>query len=229
MKTLGLIGGLSWFSTAEYYRIINQLTNERLGDSNSAKLFLYSINFNEFKTLQEDGDWQQIEIMLSDIARQLENAGADCILMCSNTPHCVADGVQKKINIPLLHIAEETAKEIAKQRITKVGLLGTRFTMEHSFFRNRLSKHNIQTGIPEAEDRDFIHSSIFNQLTKGIFNPETKNRYLEIIEILREDGAEGIILGCTEISFLIKQEDCTLPLFDTTAIHSKSAVDFMLH
>lgn len=228
MKTLGLIGGLSWFSTAEYYRIINQLTNDRLGDSNSAKLFLYSINFNEFKTLQEDGDWQQIEIMLTEIALQLENAGADCIVMCSNTPHCVADGVQHKINIPLIHIAEETAKEIAKQKIRKVGLLGTKFTMEHSFFRKRLSRYNIQANIPDAEDRDFIHLSIFNQLTKGIFTTETKNRYLDIIEKLREDGAEGIILGCTEISLMIKQEDCILPLFDTTAIHTKSAVDFML-
>ncbi len=228
MKTLGLIGGLSWLSTEIYYRTINQLTNERLGGANSAKLLLYSVNFNEFKTLQAANDWKQIENMLSDIAVRLENAGAECIIMCTNTPHLVADIIQQKIKIPLIHITEETAKEIVKQNISKVGLLGTKFTMEHSFFKDRLSKYGIQTFIPDNADRDFIHSSIFDELTKGVFKNETKNKYLDIIEKLQKEGAQGIIFGCTEITLLIKKVECNVTVFDTTEIHSKSAVDFAL-
>ncbi len=228
MKTLGLIGGLSWLSTEIYYRSINQLTNERLGGANSAKLLLYSVNFNEFKTLQAANDWKQIENMLSDIAVRLENAGAECIIMCTNTPHLVADIIQQKIKIPLIHIAEETAKEIVKQNISKVGLLGTKFTMEHSFFKDRLSKYGIQAFIPDNADRDFIHSSIFDELTKGVFKNETKNKYLDIIEKLQKEGAQGIIFGCTEITLLIKKVECNVTVFDTTEIHSKSAVDFAL-
>jgi len=228
MKTLGLIGGLSWFSTSVYYRTINQLTNERLGGSHSAKLLLYSVDFNEFKILQEKDDWEQIEIMISGIAKRLEDAGADCIVMCTNTPHLVADVIQQKINIPLLHVAEETAKEIVRRKVSKTGLLGTKFTMENSFFTDRLSKFGIDTVIPEPEDRDFIHASIFNELTKGIFKQETKTRYLDIIEKLNRVGAEGIIFGCTEISLLINQGDCHSIVFDTAAIHAKAAVDFAL-
>ena len=228
MKTLGLIGGLSWFSTTVYYKTINQLTNERLGGSNSAKLFLYSVNFNDFKTLQEKNDWKQIESMMTGIAIRLENAGADCIVMCTNTPHLFADTVRQKIKIPLLHIAEETAKEIVRQKVSKVGLLGTKFTMENSFFKDCLAKLDIDTVIPDNADRDFIHDSIFNELTKGIFKDETKNKYLGIIDQLQRAGAEGVIFGCTEISLLIKQDDCNLTVFDTTAIHSKAAVDFAL-
>lgn len=228
MKTLGLIGGLSWFSTSVYYRTINQLINERLGGSHSAKLLLYSVDFNDFKTLQEKDDWEQIESMLSGIARRLEEAGADCIMMCTNTPHLVADTISQKINIPLIHIAEETAKAIVQQKVCKVGLLGTKFTMENSFFKNRLSKFGLEPMIPDDADRDFIHASIFNELTKGIFNEETKNKYLEIIENLRRDGAQGVIFGCTEISLLINQSDCNVTIYDTTAIHSSAAVDFAL-
>ncbi len=228
MKTLGLIGGLSWFSTLVYYRIINQLTNEHLGASNSAKLLLYSVNFNEFKTLQNLNDWDQIEKNLSGIAILLENAGADCIVMCTNTPHLVADSIRKKIGIPLLHIAEETAKEILKQKLNKVGLLGTKFTMEHPFFKDRLLKYDIETIIPDTVDRNFIHASIFNELTQGIFKIETKNKYIAIIENLKKEGAQGIIFGCTEISLLMNQTDTNLTVFDTTIIHSKSAVDFAL-
>ncbi len=228
MKTLGIIGGLSWFSTMVYYRTINQLTNERLGGSHSAKIFLYSVDFNEFKTLQEKDDWEQIEKMLTDIAQRLENAGADCIVIASNTPHLVADIIRQKIKIPLLHIAEETAKEINKQKISKVGLLGTKFTMEQPFFKDRLSKFGLEPVIPNSVDRNFIHNSIFNELTKGIFKDETKKKYLDIIEKLRKDGAQGVIFGCTEISLLINQSDCNVIVFDTTVIHSKAAVDFAL-
>ena len=228
MKTLGLIGGLSWFSTTVYYKTINQLINQRLGGSHSARLLLYSIDFDDFDALQKKGDWQQIEVMISDIAMRLENAGADCIVMCTNTPHLVADKVSQKIKIPLIHIAEETAKEIAAQEMTKAGLLGTKFTMENSFFKDRLLKYGIEPLIPDEADRDFIHASIFNELTKGIFKDETKQRFLAIIDKLHNAGAQGVIFGCTEIALLITQADCDVTIFDTTAIHSKAAVDFAL-
>lgn len=228
MKTLGLIGGLSWFSTLVYYKTINQLINERLGGSRSAKLFLCSVDFDGFLMLQEKGDWEQIESMFSDIARRLENAGADCIVMCANTPHLVADTIRGKITIPLIHIADETAKEIVKHKVSKVGLLGTKSTMEKSFFKDRLSKFGLEPMIPDSADRDFIHASILNELTKGIFNEETKNRYLKIIEQLRGSGAQGVIFGCTEISLLVNQSDCNVTVYDTTAIHSRAAVDFAL-
>jgi aspartate racemase len=166
--------------------------------------------------------------MFSDIARQLESAGVDCIVMCTNTPHLVADTIQQKIQIPLLHIAEETAEAIVKQGASKVGLIGTKFTMENSFFKDRLSKFGLDTLIPNSEDRDFIHASILNELTSGVFKEETKNKYLEIIEKLSGDGAQGVILGCTEIPLLIDQSDCKVTVFDTTAIHSEAAVDFAL-
>jgi len=228
MKTLGIIGGLSWFSTSVYYRTINQLTNQQLGGSHSARLLLYSVDFNDFKTLQEKNDWDKIEQMLTDIALRLQNAGADCIVMATNTPHLVADTLRQKIKIPLLHIAEETAKEIVKQKINKVGLLGTKFTMENSFFKDRLAKFGIETIVPDNSDRDFIHDSIFNELTRGIFKDETKKIYIDIIEKLKTEGANGVIFGCTEISLLIKQDDSSITVFDTTAIHSKAAVDFAL-
>ncbi len=229
MKTLGLIGGISWFSTEVYYRTINQLVNEQLGGSNAARLLLYSVNFNDFKIIQETEDWPGLEKMLIEIAQTLEKAGAECIVMCTNTPHIVANGIQEKINIPLLHIAEETAKEISKQQFSKVALLGTKFTMEHSFFKDRLSNHGIHPVIPDSADRQFIHNSIIEELTKGIFKAETRKRYLEIIEKLSKNGAQGVVFGCTEIVLLIKQEECTIPVFDTTRIHSRAAVAFALN
>jgi aspartate racemase len=228
MKTLGLIGGLSWYSTSVYYKTINQLTNQRLGSSHSSKLILFSVDFEEFRLLQNAGNWGAVEKMLSDIAIQLENAGADCIVMCTNTPHLVADTIRKKIKIPLLHIAEETAKEIVSQKINKIGLLGTRFTMENSFFKDRLSQFGIDTIVPADADKDYIHASIFNELTRGFFKGDTKNYYLEIIDKLKSDGAKGVVFGCTEFSILINSTDCSIPIFDTTAIHSKAAADFAL-
>lgn len=228
MKTLGIIGGLSWYSTTVYYRTINQLTNERLGDSHSARIILYSVDFNDFKTLQEKNEWDKIEQLFTDIALRLQHAGADCIIMATNTPHLIADSVRQKIKVPLLHIAEETAKEIVRQKISKVGLLGTKFTMENPFFKDRLAKFGIETIVPDSSDRDFIHASIFNELTKGIFNEGTKKKYRNIIDQLKLNGAEGVIFGCTEISLLLKQEESSILIFDTTAIHSKAAVDFAL-
>jgi aspartate racemase len=228
MKTLGIIGGLSWYSTSVYYRNINKLVNERLGGSHSAKILLYSVDFNDFKVLQEKNDWNKVEEMLTGIALRLQNAGADCLVMATNTPHLVADIIREKIKIPLLHIAEATAHEIVNQKINKVGLLGTKFTMENAFFKDRLAKFGIDTVIPDDSDRDFIHNSIFNELTKGLFKDETRKKYSNIIEKLKANGAHGVIFGCTEIALLITQEDSCITVFDTTEIHSKAAVTFAL-
>ncbi len=166
--------------------------------------------------------------MLSAIAIQLEASGADCIVMCTNTPHLVADTVRQKIKIPLLHIAEEAAKEIVKQKINKVGLIGTKFTMENSFFKDRLSQFGIQSIVPSDADKNYIHDSIFNELTKGLFKDDTKNTYFDIIDKLKKDGAEGVVFACTEFSILINPGDCSIPIFDTAAIHSKAAVEVAL-
>jgi aspartate racemase len=241
MKTLGLIGGISTFSTSAYYSIINRLTNERLGGSSSARMILYSLNFQEFKILQEANDWKQMEQMLSDIAQKLVAAGADCLLICSNTPHIIADELRQKIKIPLLHIAEETAREIRHHGISRVALLGTKFTMEQSFFKDRLTRAGIEVIIPDSSDRELIHASIINEFTKGLFLPETKSMYQAVIRKLQHPsslrqaqcgagsaGAEAVIFGCTEISLLLSESDCEIKVFDTTAIHCKAAVDFSL-
>ena len=228
MKTLGLIGGLSWYATSVYYKMLNELTNQRLGNAHSSKLLLYSVDFEEFNLLQKVGDWEAIEKMLSGIAIELENGGADCIVMCANTVHLVAEKIRQKIKIPLIHSAEETAKEIVSKKISKVALLGTKFTMEHPFFKNSLSQLGIETIIPDEADKNFIHASIFNELTKGIFKDETKNKYIKIIDKLKNSGAEGVVFGSAEFSILLKQSDCSIPIFDTIAIHSRAAVDFAL-
>ncbi|MEH6307193.1 aspartate/glutamate racemase family protein [Olivibacter sp. CPCC 100613] len=228
MKTIGIIGGLSWFSTSVYYSTINEYTHQLLGESHSARILLYSIDFHDFKLLQEKDDWTAIENLLSDIAIKLENASADFIMMATNTPHLVADSIRKKIRIPFLHIAEETAKEIINHNISQVALLGTRFTMENDFFKERLSQFGIGTIIPETKDRDFIHQSIFEELTTGVFLKDTKDEYLKIIDKLKTEGAEAVIFGCTELALLIKAEESSLPVFDTSVIHAKAAVNFAL-
>jgi len=228
MKTLGLIGGLSWYATSVYYKTLNELTNQHLGNAHSSKLLLFSVDFEEFRLLQEVGDWEAVEKMLSDIAIRLENAGADCIVMCANTVHLVADTIRQKIKIPLLHSAEETAREIVSQKINKVALLGTKFTMENPFFKDRLSQLGIDTIVPGEADKDYIHASIFNELTKGLFKDDTKNKYIEIIDELKNCGAEGVVFGSAEFSILLNQTDCSIPIFDTIAIHSRAAVDFSL-
>jgi aspartate racemase len=228
MKTLGLIGGTTWVSTVDYYKAINQITNERLGGLNSAKLFLYSQNMEEINKLINSGDWDKIAEIYKGIARKLETMGAEAIVLCANTPHLVADVIQSSIKIPIIHIAEETAKEIKRNKISKVILLGTRFTMEHEFFKKILSKHGIETVIPDADDRNFIHNSIFTEFGKGLFKTETKEKYLAIINKITTPDTKGVILGCTEIPMLIKQSDCSIATFDTTLIHVKAAVDFAL-
>ncbi len=228
MKTIGLIGGTSWVSTVDYYRIINQQTNLHLGGINSAKILLYSVNYHEFRLRADTGNWQQQGEELSAIAQKLQQAGADCILLCANTMHMMADLIQPNITAPLLHIANGTAREILKRKIKKVGLLGTKFTMEHDFFKSRLTDSGIETIIPDSADRDFVHDTIFNELGKGVFSASTKSRYLEIMDNLLKQGAEGIIFGCTEIPLLTPPTECSFPVFDTLDIHSKNAVAFAL-
>jgi aspartate racemase len=228
MKTLGLIGGTTWVSTVDYYSYINKMAAERLGGSASAQMILYSVNFAEIKGWADEGDWEAIGARLSAISQKLESIGAEAIVLCANTMHIVADKVQQSIGIPILHIVDAVAKEIEKNNAKKVALLGTGFTMDNDFYQNRLLKFGIETIVPEADDRKFIHNSIFDELGKETFRDETKQKYLEIIDSLNKNGAEGIILGCTEIPLLIKQSDCDIPVFDTTMIHAKYAVDFAL-
>jgi aspartate racemase len=228
MRTLGLIGGTSWVSTIDYYTYINKMVNARLGGIASAKLLLYSMNMEELFKFGNAQDWNGLGNFLADIANKLEREGAEALLLCANTPHIAADIVQKNISIPLIHIVDETAKEIKKKNLKKIILLGTKITMEQDFFKYRLKNFGIETIIPEDVDREFIQTSIFAELGKNIFLPETKKRYLEIIARLQKSGGEGVILGCTEIPLLIKQEDCSIPAFDTTLIHSTAAVEFML-
>jgi aspartate racemase len=228
MKTLGLIGGLSWHSTAFYYKKINELISEKLGGSHSAKLLLYSIDMEEFALLAGKGDWASAEKMFSQIALMIEKTGADCIAICSNTPHIVADKVREKIKIPLLHIVEETGKEILKQGIKTVGLLGTKVTMENSFFKDKLSQSGVESIIPDNDDRDYIHAAILNELTRGIFREETKSKFFDIIHKLQAQKAQGVVFGCTEIALLINPSECNLPVFDTAVIHAKALVDFAL-
>jgi aspartate racemase len=229
MKTIGLIGGISWLSSAEYYRLMNEMVNERMGGVHSAKIILYSVNYEEIKNLTFAGDWQAIAKMISSIAKNLENAGADCILLGANTMHKIAGEVQQAISIPMIHIATETGKAIQKQQLKKVALLGTKYTMELGFYQQQLEKYNITTIIPNEEDRQYIHNAIYNEMGKNIFLPATKEKILSIINALTKEGAEGVILGCTEIPILIKQSDCSIPVFDTTLIHATAAVEFALN
>ena len=223
-----MIGGTTWLSTAEYYKAINLMINKRVGGLHSGKILLYSMDFEEFKPPSDAEGWKRSAEMLAGIARRLEIAGADCLLLCANTPHMVADEVQANIGIPLLHIAEMTAREINRRGIKKTALLGTKFTMEQAFFKDRLTGHGIEVLIPESSDKDFIHWSIYSEFGKGIFTTETKKKYLQIIKTMEEKGAAGVIFGCTEIPMLLQPNECDIPVFDTTLIHAASAVDFAL-
>lgn len=228
MKTIGIIGGLTWLSTADYYRLINQQINERLGGVEAGKIILYSVNFAEIKILTENHDWKAIAEMMKELAQKLEIAGADCILIGANTMHKIADEVQSAIHIPLINIAEETAKVIQAKGMKKVALLGTKYTMQMDFYTNKLSSKGIQTVIPGDEDIAYINNAIYSEMGKGLFLPETKARFIEIINTLQQAGVEAVILGCTEIPILIKQEDVDLPVFDTTEIHVSAAVNYVL-
>ena len=228
MKTIGLVGGTGWISTAEYYRIINEETNRRLGALEFARLALYSVNFGDIQRFNEQRNTEGIFSMMLGAAKKLESIGADCILLCANTMHMHADRVEQEISIPLIHIARATASQIRKKNMKTVGLLGTRPTMERDFYTKKLAEENIAALVPEKDDRVFIQRTIDEELLKGVFLVESKKRFLDIIRTLQSQGAEGVVLGCTEIPLLIKQEDIDVPLFDTTVIHSLAAVDFAL-
>lgn len=228
MKILGLIGGISWVSTADYYKLINEGINKRLGGLNFAECIIYSFNYADIKRNNDADDWDSTFTMLSKACLHLKESGADAILLCANTMHLIAGRIEESITLPLIHIASATATVIKKQQLKKVGLLGTKFTMERDFFTSKLAAQGIETIIPGADDRQFLHETIFEELGRGITKNETRQRYLTIIGSLIKEGAEGIILGCTEIPLLIQQQDVRVPVFDTTRIHAAAAVDFAL-
>lgn len=229
MKTIGLLGGMSWESTLNYYKAINQGVKAALGGLNSAEILLYSVNFDHIEKLQRAGEWQKMGDMLAKSAQDLEAAGAHCLLICTNTMHKVAHQIEENISIPLLHIADATAAQLIQDDISRVGLLGTAFTMEQGFYKNRLTERfGIDVIVPNQEDRDCVHSVIYNELCLGEINLESKERYLAIINKLHRQGAQAIILGCTEIALLVSQNDTEIPPYDTTGIHADAAVKFAL-
>lgn len=230
MKTIGIVGGLTWLSTIDYYRLINQSVNEKLGGVSSAKIILWSVEFAEIKKLTVEDRWNEIAAIICHAAQKLEQAGAACIMIGANTMHKIADRVQAAINIPVIHMAEVTAGAVAMQNIKKVALLGTKYTMQLSFYSSKLTDKGIETIIPDNEaDIEFINDSIYEEMGKGLFLPETKAGFMRIINALAARGAEGIVLGCTEIPILIKQAHSPVPVFDTTAIHVKAAVEFAMN
>ena len=228
MKTIGLIGGTSWFSTIDYYRIFNETVNKRLGNNSSAKILLYSVNFDEIVTLTKNNDWEGIGAIMSAAAKNLELAGADCMLLGANTMHIIADKIQSDLSIPLLHIADVVTAEVESKKLKHMLLLGTKYTMQSSFYADKLQSKGIRLTVPDVEEMEIINNSIYNELGKGLILPETKEIYLDIINKYIGVGVEGVILGCTEIPLLIKQADCTIPLLDTTLIHATAAVEFAL-
>lgn len=228
MKTIGLLGGMSWESTDLYYQQINKLIQTNYGQLHSAQMVMISVNFAEIEKLQHHGLWHEAGEYLKEKAIQLENAGADCILLCTNTMHKVASYIEDSISIPFIHIADATAKAIQQQNIQKIGLLGTAFTMEQDFYKNRIEEVGIQVIIPKAESRKIVHDIIYEELCLGVIKQKSQQKYMEIVEELIALGAEGIILGCTEICMLIGNQQFSVPLFDTTSIHAKSAVDFAI-
>jgi len=229
MKTIGMIGGMSWESSLEYYRIINEAIKERLGDLHSAKSLMYSVDFAEIELLQREGRWKEATRNMIEAARAVEAGGADFLIICTNTMHKMANEVQQSIAIPLLHIADATAEVVKAGGLQRVGLLGTRFTMEQDFYRGRLvEKYGLDVLVPQEADREIVHRVIYDELVLGRIEPASKAEYLRIIANLAQAGAEGIILGCTEIGLLVSQQDCSLPLFDTTRIHALAAVEYAL-
>ncbi len=229
MKTIGLIGGMSWESSIEYYRIINETVREKLGGLHSSKSVMYSVDFAEIENLQHHNRWEEATQLMIEAAQHVQNGGADFVLICTNTMHKMAEDVQKHIDIPILHIADATAEAIKSKGLTKIGLLGTRFTMEEQFYRGRLeSKHGLTVLIPSEEDREIIHRVIYDELCLGEVKSSSKGKYAAIIDKLIQAGAQGIILGCTEISLLVEEAHSSVPIFDTTLIHANSAVEYAL-
>ena len=229
MKTIGLIGGMSWESSIEYYRIINEATKAKLGGLHSAKSLMVSVDFAEIEILQHQGKWIEAAQILIESAKSLENGGADFIVLCTNTMHKVADDIQANVNIPLLHIADATAQLVKESGIQKIGLLGTRFTMEEEFYKGRLSQeYGLSVSVPNAPQREIVHHVIYDELVLGKIEQNSKEQYVDIIRQMIDQGAEGIILGCTEIGLLIHEQDSPVPLFDTTRIHAEAAVEYAL-
>jgi len=229
MKTIGMIGGMSWESSMAYYRIINEAVKEQLGDLHSARSVMVSLDFAEIEVLQRESSWEEATRAMIDAAQSVKASGADFLIICTNTMHKMAEAVQESIGIPLLHIADATAEVIKARGLQRVGLLGTRFTMEEDFYRGRLvEKHNLDVIIPEKANREIVHRIIYEELVLGKIEPASKAEYLRIIADLAKAGAEGIILGCTEIGLLVSQSDSRLPLFDTARIHALAAVQVAL-
>ncbi|MFJ5809739.1 aspartate/glutamate racemase family protein [Streptomyces sp. NBC_01426] len=228
MKTIGLLGGMSWESTAEYYRLLNEFTRERLGGLHSARCVLYSVDFAEIEQLQVQGRWDEAGEVLASAARSLEAAGADLVLLCTNTMHKVADQVQAAVSVPLLHLADATAEAVRAQGLRRVGLLGTAFTMEQDFYRGRLAAGGLGVSVPDADGRALVHRVIYEELCLGVVREESRTAYREVIASLVAAGAEGIVLGCTEIELLVGTEDSPVPVFPTARIHAAAAVDAAL-
>jgi aspartate racemase len=229
MKTIGLIGGMSWESSAVYYKLINNAVKTKLGGFNSCKSIMISVDFAEIEALMSKNNWGMLDQIMANAALQLEKAGADIILLCTNTLHLCSPAIIEQISIPFFHIAEATGKELVKSGLKKVSLLGTRFTMEKDFYCKYIKdNYGIDVIIPDFEDREVVHNIIFNELVAGNFQSSSKTKYIEIIEKLRKKGAEGVILGCTEIPLLVTQEDVNIPVFDTTKIHALQAVEWAL-
>jgi aspartate racemase len=229
MKTVGLLGGMSWESTVGYYRAINEGVKNKLGGLHSAQIAMVSVDFGPIAKLQHQGDWEGTALILTEAAKKIEAAGADFLLICSNTMHKVAPQIEQAITIPILHIADATAETLIRNKIKSVGLLGTAFTMEQDFYKGRLEdKYGLKVIVPNSDDRKIVHNVIYNELCRGNFELTSKHEYLRIISELSLSGAEAIILGCTEISMLVKQSDTTVPLYDTTEIHAKKAVEELI-
>lgn len=228
MKTIGLIGGISWHSTSWYYAEMNRRVAARCGIHHSAKILMYSVNYAEYRALQVENDWDAIAEMLSAIALRLEKAGADMVLISCNTAHWVAPQIQATLSVPFLHIGDVTADAILKQGCTRVGLLGSSYTMEHDFIKERFRAKGIETLIPNSEDRKQLHEALIQELAQGIFKPETKDLFLRVIQSLKEQGAELIVLGCTEIGLLIQPSDTDMILIDTAVVHCEAAVEAAL-
>ncbi|HBU84440.1 MAG TPA: aspartate/glutamate racemase family protein [Paenibacillus sp.] len=228
MKTIGLIGGMSWESSLEYYRIINEEVKIKLGGLHSAKCILYSVDFEEIERYQAEGDWESSGTLLGDAAQSLEKAGAEMIVLCTNTMHKVIKHIEEKVSLPIVHIADSTANQIQKSKISTVGLLGTKYTMEQDFYKTRIELNGIKVLIPNEEDRKVINKVIYEELCIGEIQQLSRDYYKKVIKRLVDDGAEGIILGCTEIGLLVKPEDSEVPLFDTTRIHAMESVNLAL-
>jgi aspartate racemase len=228
MRTLGLIGGMSWESTLPYYRLVNERVRERLGGLHSAKLLLYSVDFAEVEAMQREARWEDAATLMVDAAGRLQAGGAEAIVICTNTMHLLAPDIERAVDLPLLHIADVTADAVRAHAIGRIALLGTRFTMEQPFYRERLAAHGLDVLVPESDERDDIHRIIYDELCRGVIRDDSRERYRRIIASLVERGAQGVVLGCTEIGLLVGEADAVVPMFDTTVLHARAAADWAI-